>query len=322
MLHWIGMYLIFAVCYSIIARLWNGPLFIRTRSKHFPWKLNYSFRWWGTHEWSAASVAISLIAVLVVFICKCLGGPAAPALENGLLFSVCLTSSIYSIHHHKIIKKFKEHSWWLTLLTASATFFLIITASAYADSFILNTTRIDPSKFPLSQKAVSTSILVTLWCYIATLILSVSALAKYFWDAMTIKLSVPNPEKTLGVTINQNDYRASAAHRRHKIHKLISNVGAVFTIIILMNFWEYISIQYGKIMQEVLVFTSFHLHPKDCGVRGASSEAWLAPIGENIAILASPKDFGYLFERVSCTILTKQEIHKNLIEKISKAQYL
>lgn len=316
------MYIIFAACYSVTARFWNGPLFIRTRSKHFPWKLNYSFRWWTTHEWSAASVAISLIAVIAVFVWKCLGGSVAPAFGKGLLFAVCLTSSIYSIHHHKIIKKFKDHSWWLTLLTASATVFLIITASAYADSFILNATRTDPSKFPLSQKAVSTLILVTLWCYIATLILSIIALTKYFWDAMTLKLSVPNPEKTLGVKINQNDYRASAAHRRHKTHKLISNVGAIFTIIILMNFWEYISIRYEKIMQEVLVFTSFHLHPKDCGIRGASTEAWIAPIGNNIAILASAVSSGYLFERVSCTILTKQEIRKNQIEKISKDQYL
>lgn len=321
MLHWIFIYFFLALICLIAKYTWRNPLFIRTQSKHFPWKLNYNFRWWKANEWWAATVALSMLTLTGASIWKMLGGPLSPSIGKGLLLLTCFTSTIFSIRHHRLVEKFKNHSWWLTLFTAMATYILIIIASAYGDSYIFNHTRIDPQKFPLGQKAVSAVILITIWCYIATFILSIITLAKYIWDAATLHFSPYFPEKSLGVRLNRRDYKSSTAHKRSNAAKTISNAGAMFTIIILLNFWDYISNQYSRILQETLVFASFHLRPSDCGIRTNDSDSWLAPIDNELAVLAILKNSSYKFETVDCIVLSKEEIHRKTLEKLGKDDY-
>ncbi|WP_323147843.1 hypothetical protein [Pseudomonas oryzihabitans] len=321
MWHWIAIYIIFAAGCALASYLWKGPIFIRTESKHFPWKLNYSFKWWRAHEWWGASVVFFLAVLIVMLIWQALGGPVYFGFGRTVLSLVCFTSTVYSIKHHSLVRKFKDHSWWITLITASITVILIIIANAYGDSYILNTTRAEPSKLPMAQKAISTIILLTMWFYIATFVLSILALINYFWDAITIQPTVFTLDKSLGINTKSKNYKAGAAHRRSEYAKIISNAGSIFTIMILISIWGTISERYNSILQQALVFSSFHLHPGDCGISGYSYASWIALIGDDKAVLATPDNTGYHFKKVSCSVLSREEIQENIIKKLSKDEY-
>jgi len=321
LLHWIALYIIIALGYVVILHIWKGPMFIRTGSKHFPWKLNYSFRWWRAHEWWGASVVFTLVILIIMLAWQILGGSLNISFARTMLTLVCLTSTVYSIKHHSLVKKFKDHSWWLTLITAAITIVLAIAANAFSDSYILNSTRTDPSKFPIAQKSISTTILITLWFYIATLILSILALSNSFWDAITTRPTVFPCDKSLGINTNKKNYKPGAAHRRSEYAKIIAAIGSAFTIAILLAIGGTISDHYTSILQETLIFSSFHLHPKDCGIRGLPAESWLTPIGDGEAILAIPGKNEYQLQKVRCTILSQEELQKDILDKISKDNY-
>lgn len=322
MLHYLAVYITIAICYALIAQYFNGPLFIRSKSKHFPWKINYNFRWWRSHEWWAAAATTTFSLYTLTHIWEFTGGPVYSGVKAFFLALTCLSSTILSIKHYGLVDKFKSHSWWLTTITAFLTIFLLIISNAYSDSFILNTTRIDPSKFSLSQKAVSTAILVSLWTYITTLVFSFVVFANYLWDLSTHTHIIPARDPSTGLPVNAKDFRSTASTKRSLHKKIIVNIGAFVTLVTLGNLWGQVASQYNAGLENIIVFSSFHLKPKDCGIQGLSPDARIAPIGESDAVVATPSSSGYKFETVKCTVLSESDILKRKAATILRDDYI
>jgi len=321
MLPYIVIYLFFAIGLAVVDRLYDRPLFIRTYSKHFPWKLNYSFRWWGVDEYWAAATAISLIGLLALMIWTVTGGPINRTVVVLTLGFVCMTSTVLSIRHFSLVQRFKAHVWWLTALTALGTLGLAIIASAYADSYILNSTHIDPAQFPLAQRAITTVLLAELWAYMGTLVISVFVIVSFVVITAKRPTFIGRIRRDPFKALDRRRYVRSVTDKRESIRLLVVAASAMMTATIASNSWTYILSHTDEVIQETLVFASFHLHPKDCGIPGRGGEHWVALISDNRAVLATPAKHGYMFETLRCDMQTKASLERARLDRLKLDHY-
>ncbi|WP_053270005.1 hypothetical protein [Pseudomonas chlororaphis] len=321
MLPYIATYLLIAAILAVIDRFTDKPLFIRTHSKQFPWKLNYSIRYWSAQEYWAALTIGSIAALLLLLFWHVVGGSISKSAALAILIAICFSSSVLSIRHFKLVEKFKAHAWWMTVLTALITVGLGLAANAFADAFIVNLTRVDAAQFPVAQKALTTLILVFSWAFIATLIISVVVGIVSF----TMAITTPTFRETI-----KRDYLA-ASHRKHyspgfEFHhrsRMLYAVfiGSAYTVIIAWGLWEQVLKHTDEILQETMVWTSFHLHPRDCSIPGRPHDTWAALVNDNRAVVATPSKEGYTFETLPCEIQSTQAIESATLERLKQDDY-
>lgn len=221
---------------------------------------------------------------------------------QGLFLLICMSSSVLSIKQFQLIKRFKAHVWWMTGLAALGTVALSIIASAYADSLIVNWTRIDAAQFPLAQKALSALILIALWGYVATVLISLSVGIVAFSMTVTHPAFMLETKKKHLKFKSWDQYKPGLEQRRHS--RLLVTVwsGAAFTVAILLNSWVSILGHAEEGLQDVMIFASFHLHPEDCGVQGKTADTWAALVAEGRTVIATPAANGYSYETMGCKI--------------------
>lgn len=302
MIPYVGTYLLLACILAVADRFSDRPLFIRTHLKHFPWKLNYNFRWWGFQECCAALIQLSLAGLIFLLFWQSLGGTKATLVAQGLFVVICVSSSVLSIRQFELIKRFKAHLGWMTGLAALGTIALSIVASAYADSFIVNWTHVDSAQFPLAQKALSTLVLIALWGYLATVLISLGVVVVALLMSVKHPTFLPKTKKKYLKFESWNQYKPGLEQRRHS--RLLMSIfsGATFTVFILLDSWVSILGHAEEGLQDVMVFASFHLHPKDCGVPERAKNARAALVADGQAVIATPTAKGYIYETIECQI--------------------
>ncbi|HEX8544773.1 MAG TPA: hypothetical protein VF671_24075 [Pseudomonas sp.] len=321
MFPYIAAYLLFAAVLAIFDHLTDRPLFIRFHLKHLPWKLNYSFRWWGVQECWAAVTVISMCALLFLLFWYSVGGALNRDAGQLLYVPIALGSTVIATRHFRIVEKFRANAWWITLLVALPTIGLGIFASAHADSYILNLTRVDASKFPLAQKALASLMLVSLWVFIGVVLLNVVVfLASILIAAKTptfIGLAKLDPVKSMA----WKKHAPGRVDSRQRIMLAIIFGGSTTTATIAMNFLEYIGRHAEGALQEALVFSSFHLHPRDCGIPGWTPETWVALIDDSQAVLAEKTTKGYSFRTVKCEVQTNEALRQGMVDRLKRDDY-
>lgn len=321
MLPYIVIYLFFAVVLAVIDHRYDRPLFIRTHLKHFPWKLNYSFRWWGADEYWTGGTVVSLVGLLVLMLWTVTGGPASQTVVVLTLGVVCLSSTVLSARHFGLVQRFRAHVWWMTALTALGTLGLAIRSSAYADSYILNLTRVDAAQFPLAQRALTTILLIGSWAYIGTLVISLSVSATY------VVIAAIRPTFTARIrhdplnSLNWRKHVLGTKDRRELFRLIVVTGGAFTTVLIALNSWTYVLSHSDEVLQESLVFASFHLHPKDCGIPGRGREEWVALISADRAVLATPAKHGYTFETTGCELQPRASLDRARLDRLKRDHY-
>ncbi len=321
MFPYIATYLLFATILAIVDRLVDRPLFIRSHLKHFPWKLNYSFRWWGVQECWAAVTALSMCVLVFLLFWYSVGGRLNRDLAQLLYIPIAVGSTVIATRHFRLVERFRSNAWWITLLAALPTIALGIFANAYADSYILNLTRIDAAKFPLAQKALAILFLVTLWIFVGVVLLNVAVfLTSIFIAAKTptfIGLAKRHPVKMMA----WRKHALGSSEKRQRVMLAIIFGGSTTTATIALNFLQYIGRHTEEALQETLVFSSFHLHPRDCGIPGWTSDAWVALIDDNKAVLAEKGVKGYSFKTVTCDLQTKESLKEGVIKRLKMDDY-
>ncbi len=321
MFPYIVTYLLFAAILAIVDRLTNRPLFIRTHLKHLPWKLNYSFRWWGVQEYWAAVTVISMCALVFLVFWHSVGGRLNRDAGQLLYVPLALGSTVIATRHFRLVEKFRVNAWWITLLVALPTIGLGIFANAHADSYILNLTRVDAAKFPLAQKALASLILVSLWVFIGIVLLNaVVFLASIVITAKTptfIGLAKRDPVKSMA----WKKHVHGSVEKRQWVMLAIIFGGSTTTATIAMSFLEYIGRHAEEALQDTLVFSSFHLHPRDCGIPGWTPEAWVALIDDSQAVLAEKTSKGYSFRTVKCEMQTTEALRRGMIKHLKRDDY-
>jgi hypothetical protein len=321
MLPYIATYLFFAAILAVVDRLYDRPLFIRTHLKHFPWKLNYSFRWWGVDEYWAGATALSLAGVPVLLLWHATGGRVSQTVAVLVFGLICLSSTVLSARYFRLVQKFKTHAWWMTVLTALSTLGLAIVANAYADSYILNRTRVDPAQFPLAERALTTILLIGLWAYIGTLVISLAVGVSYVLIAAKRPTFIGRIRLDPVKNLDKRRYIPSTTDRREAIQLIVVAAGACTTVMIALNSWTYILRHTDDVLQESLVFASFHLHPKDCAIPGRGGEVWVALVNDDRAVVATPAKRGYAFETVGCEIQPIRSLEKARVDRLKLDHY-
>lgn len=321
MLPYIVIYLFFAIGLAVVDRFYDRPLFIRTHSKHFPWKLNYSFRWWEVDEYWAGATVLSLVALLVSFLWTLAGGSVSQTMAVLIPGLVCFSSTVLSARHFRLVQQFRAHVWWITALTALYTLGLAIQSNAYADAYILNLTRVDPAQFPLAQRALTTILLIGSWAYLGTLIISLSV------SVVHVVISATRPTFTVRIrrdplnSLSWRNHVLGVRDRRALFRLIVVTVGAFTTVFIALYSWTYVLRHSDEVLQEGLVFASFHLHPKDCGIPGRGRQYWVALISDNRAVLATPAKRGYTFETMMCDMQTKASLERARLDRLKLDHY-
>ncbi|MCQ2993720.1 hypothetical protein NLO95_06245 [Pseudomonas syringae] len=321
MLPLVATYLLLAAALAVADRFANQPLFIRTRSKHLPWKLNYSFKWWRTQEYLAAAIMGSVAALLLLLFWHTMGGSISREIAQIIFAVICASSTALSIKHFNLIQKFKAHIWWMTIAAALSTWFLGFVASAYADSFILNWTRVEATQFPLAQKALSALILVSLWANIAAMFISLGV------GLTSVVIAARTPTFTGTVrkdplkTKDSKRYKPGLMQRRHSRELMVLYTGAVFTVAITSSSLTSVLNHAEEALQETLVFASFHLRPSDCGIIGRGPGTWVALINHSQAVVATPSKKGYTFSTEPCAMQSEQMMRRSLLERSRQDDY-
>ncbi|MGE8143942.1 hypothetical protein ACQKP7_01900 [Pseudomonas frederiksbergensis] len=321
MLPYIATYLFIAFILAIIDRFTDRPLFIRTHLKQLPWKLNYSIRWWGPQEcWSAITLGSVVVLFMLMFWMN-VGGSVNKDIGRFFLVVICISSVVLSVRHFNLIAKFKAHAWWMTLLTALITLGFGLLASAFADSFILNRTRIDAAQFPVAQKTLTTLILVFFWASFATVLISVAVLVVSFFMSITAPTFFETIKREHLVASHWKAYKRGIIDKRRSLMLSSVFIGAIFTVLIALTYWEYILQHAEDVIQETLVFSSFHLHPRDCAIPGAPQDSWAALVSDGRAVIATPSRRGYTFETLPCHMQSATEVRNTILQRLKLDDY-
>ncbi|MFJ7792701.1 hypothetical protein [Pseudomonas sp. NPDC096950] len=321
MLPYIATYLFIAFILAIIDRFTDRPLFIRTHSKHWPWKFNYSIRWWGAQEyWAAITLGSVLVLFMLLFWIE-FGGSLNKDIGRFFLVVICISSAVLSIRHFNLIAKFKAHAWWMTLLTALITVGFGLLASAFADSFILNRTRIDAAQFPVAQKTLTTLILVFFWASFVTVLTSVAVIVVSFFMSITTPTFFETLKRNHLVASHWKAYERGVLEKRRSLMLASVFIGSIFTVMIALIYWEYILQHAEDVIQETLVFSSFHLHPRDCGIPGRPQDSWAALVSDGKAVIATPSHRGYTFETLPCHMQSAPEVRSAILQRLKLDDY-
>lgn len=97
--------------------------------------------------------------------------------------------------------------------------------------------------------------------------------------------------------------------------------GSATTATIAMSFLDFIARHADEALQQTLVFSSFHLHPRDCGIPGWTPETWVAIIDDSQAVLAEKTAKGYSFKIVKCEIQTTESLRHEISERLKQDNY-
>lgn len=321
MFPYIASYLLIAFTLAVVDSRIDRPLFIRTHSKHFPWKLNFSIKWWGAQEyWAAITLgSIATLAMLALWVDT--GGSKVKNIGQVLLVIICLSSSVLSIRHFKLVEKLKAHAWWMTVLTALITVALGLIASAYADSFIVNLTRIDSAQFPVAQKSITTLILISLWAFIATFVISLVVGIVSVIMAGTSPTFIESIKRNPLTAPYWKCYKRGISYNLRSRMLSIVFIGSTFTVVIVLNSWEYILRHTDVTLQETMVFSSFHLHPRDCSIPGRAHDVWAALVSDNRVVIATPSARGYTFETLPCQMQSTKTIERAHLDRLKLDDY-
>ncbi|WP_129974260.1 MULTISPECIES: hypothetical protein [Pseudomonas] len=321
MLPYIATYLIFAFVLEVARRCMDGPMFVRTGSKHWPWKLNYSIRWWGVDEYLAALTLVSLALLLLLALWTRLGSPADLSVVLQVWVTLCLSSLVLSIRYFNLVAKFRENFWWLALTAALITLGIGQFASAWADYFIVHYTRVEATQFPVAQKTLTLLILAFTWLYAATMLGSLIVIVTYMFmnevkptfreSAKRDPLSAPFWKK----------YKSGRSHIRRATMRWIVLGVSLFTVSSSWSVWVFVLKHVEEGVQEALVFASFHLHPRECAIPGMPHGARAALISEKKAVVAIPGAKGYVFETMPCDMQSIRVLKDDAAQRLKLDDY-
>lgn len=209
----------------------------------------------------------------------------------------------------------------MTILAALSTWFLGFVASAYADSFILNWTRVEATQFPLAQKSLSALILVSLWANIAAMFISLGVRLTSIVIALKTPTFIGTIKKDPLKAKDSKHYKPGLGQRRHSRELLILYTGAVFTSTITISSLTSMLSHAEEALQETLVFASFHLRTADCGIIGRGPGTWVALINDSRAVVATPSKKGYTFSTEPCAMQSETMMKRSLLERSKQDDY-
>jgi hypothetical protein len=116
-------------------------------------------------------------------------------------------------------------------------------------------------------------------------------------------------------------YVPDKAWNRSAFMRFIVFAGAAFTINILWASWDYVLKHAEDVLQDGLIFSSFHLHPRDCGVADPARNSWVALVSDNRAVIATPAMHGYTFETVKCEMQSERDLAHTRLDRLKEDNY-
>ncbi len=284
---WLLIYVSFAAFFYILQRLVNRPLFVRTKNHHFPWKLNYSVRYWGVQQWLALIISLCLLSVLGLLVLHYRGFDIK-VVGRWFLLVLSLSSLCLAVVRLKLVEVYRLHKGWLAALAAVITLGLGIMASAEADGFILHHTRVSPSNFPVGQKILTLAWLAYIWYWGVSLLISVAILlgAVLGMFALGINSNPYRHPEAIDVSVR---FRPNKRYLEESWVGMTLLVGLIYTAISVTSLLlESAGPRLREVQHELLIYAAFPLQPEDCAMNDLPRGTQLAVISAKEVVVAQP----------------------------------
>ncbi len=282
------------------------PFFIKSGSAGFHWRFNFDISWWQGQEYLIA-IFYGFSWVMVLLAGWWLtGGQPNTSMVVIVLIVACTSSLVLYARHLKFVEMVKVNFWWLAGIAGVVTYYLSLFSSGQAEYFITSTFKVEASLFPLANKILASLILIYWWLFAFVLVFAV---------LMFYVVVLANKEKTYSL---RNRDKSKIGAKCYVVLRPLPAIllGLYMTILFLVVIFVLGVENSKKILQRAMVFSSFHIHPKDCSVSGFSDSAWVALLGGSRAFVAEPTEDGYRFEEINCVIKTNLEMKKVVMKSL------
>ncbi|MGY4526750.1 hypothetical protein [Pseudomonas sp. TE21394] len=304
---WLLTYVSFAAFCYIIHRLVSRPLFVRTKSHHFPWKINYSVRYWGVQQWLALTISLCLLCVLGLLVLHYRGFDIK-VVGRWFLLGLSLCSLWLAVVRLKLVEVYRLHKGWLAASAAVMTLGLGMMASAEADGFILYHTRVTPGNFPVGQKILTLAWLAYIWYWGVSLLVSVVILLGAVLGMFALGIT-SSPYRHPAAIDDSVGFRPNKRYHEDGWVGMTLLVGLIYTAISVTSLLlESAGPRLRGVQHELLIYADFHLQPEDCGMMDLPRGTQLAAISAKEVVVAQPDKGGYTYETRSCTIKSLAEV--------------
>ncbi|NUT88786.1 hypothetical protein HNO91_20350 [Pseudomonas corrugata] len=285
-----------AIFWGIDRSLANKKIWVRNPKL----RLNYSFKNWRVVDYLALSILLSIALLAFLALCVALGGKLNPIVPRSIFAVICISTVFFSISHYNLAKWYSKFSNLFKIAATLATLVITLIANALGDASILSYTHVDPSQFPVAQKAFILIGIVGLWIYVAMY----ASLPAY----LIIAIQIFKPGYLEWRHKRKRTYANSCTRLPNHFARdlnlaLAAFAGACYTITILLSIISSVGSNTINItLKELLVFSSFHLPAKACGIRDRSDSS-VALIGNDEAVLAIPDiELGFTFKKIKCEL--------------------
>lgn len=319
---WFLAYVSFAAFVHILQRIVRKPLFVRTQSHHFPWKINYCVRYWGVQQWLALIISACLLCVLCVLGLLVLHyrGFDIQVVGRCLLLVLSVCSLCLAVVRLKLVQVYRSHKGWLAALAALITLGLGMMASAEADAFILHHTRVDPSKFPVGQKILTLAWLVYIWYWVVSLLISSVILLGAVCGMFALGIT-SEPHRHPAVMNTSVRFRPNKRYHEESWVGMTLLVGLLYTAVSVTSLLlESAGPKLREVQHELLTYATFHLLPEDCAMSDLPRGSRMAMISTEEVVVARPAEEGYTYETQSCRLQSLAQIKENRERYIRQAR--
>lgn len=317
---YVALYVLFAAGVYWLDRSIHRPLFVRTKNRHFRWKLNFSVKDWGVDEYLGALVTTCLLVLLVMMMFQWLGSTVNKSLAKWLFALLSLGSTVLAVRLLRLVERYARHKGWLTVLAALLTVAAGLVASAQADAFILGQTRIEPGQFPGAQKTLTFIYLVYIWYLATSLLMPMVMLIGALVFGMTAPTYRQQMRRNRATAICWNLFVPSSAWRRRQWLHGSCVMGVIYTAVILLAFSEVVNSKLRWVSHESLVYASFHLGPEDCAMTGLPVGTRLALLAKGGVVVAEPAEGVYRYKEQTCSLQSLEQVEVTRDQRIRAAR--
>lgn len=318
---YVALYVLFAAGVYWLDRSIHRPLFVRTHNRHFGWKLNFTVKDWGVDEYLAALVTTCLVVFLAMIMFQGLGSTVNKSLARWLFALLSLGSIVLAVRLLRLVERYARHKGWLTVLAALLTVVAGLVASAEADTFILEQTRIEPGQFPGAQKTLTFIYLVYIWYFATGLLMSTVMLIGALVFGMTAPTFRQQLRRNRSTYICRNLFVPNSDWWRRQWLHVACVLGVTLSSVILIGSTEVVNSKLRWVSHESLVYASFLLGPEDCAMTGLPVGTRLALLPKGGVVVARPVENGYRYKEQTCSLQSLEQIEATRDQRFRDANF-
>ncbi len=230
-------------------------------------------------------IAVVILYVLAVFMF--LGFKSVRIVGVGLLVFCSVVPMVLFVIKFKVVQFVRENYTWLKWVAGVVAIGVTVFANVLADELIVEATHSRAENFPVSQRVLTVAGALLVYYYLlmfVALAISFAQLAYVMAKELTSGQFAQNYLRALRVVFHQRPSKRVAG----KINNHVDVALITGLIILVFGLLRYAELNFNKESmakgsQRIIVFSSFHARPEDCGLqKNEKASVSILPLGKMI----------------------------------------